>query len=212
MFSITVTVQWESDFFARTFSNPHRVYNCQFLSDARSEYDWRPFRCCHGGYWERRDVSRDSKWLLAYRAQLISALKGFQDFDRLLTSVYLFCQIRWSQLLSVSDTSTPSEERINSIILLKHILEKIAPVIESLHGCRSPLLKSIQNVWYSFWHVLLTVVVLRSKNTCRDRTYQGGYKRRCHLDERGVGITTSAMLCRESLISLRVLNSCAERC
>lgn len=41
----------------------------------------------------------------------------------------------------------PSEERINSIILLKHTLEKIAPILEALTGCRSNLLMSIQNVF-----------------------------------------------------------------
>jgi hypothetical protein len=41
----------------------------------------------------------------------------------------------------------PAEERINSIILLKHTLEKIAPILEGLEGCRSGLLLSIQNVF-----------------------------------------------------------------
>ena len=40
----------------------------------------------------------------------------------------------------------PAEERINSIILLKHTLEKIGPILEALEGCRSGLLLSIQNV------------------------------------------------------------------
>ena len=40
----------------------------------------------------------------------------------------------------------PAEERINSIILLKHALEKIAPILEALEGCRSGLLLSIQKV------------------------------------------------------------------
>jgi hypothetical protein len=41
----------------------------------------------------------------------------------------------------------PSEERINSIILLKHTLEKIAPVLDALKGCRSGILTSIQSVF-----------------------------------------------------------------
>jgi len=41
----------------------------------------------------------------------------------------------------------PSEERINSIILLKHTLEKVAPILEALQGCRSGLLISIKNVF-----------------------------------------------------------------
>lgn len=43
----------------------------------------------------------------------------------------------------------PAEERINSIILLKHTLEKIGPILEALKGCRSGLLLSIQNVLFA---------------------------------------------------------------
>jgi len=65
----------------------------------------------------------------------MQALKGFQDFDRLLT-----------MLLSVSDRSMPTEDRISSIILLKHTLEKISPLFEAITGCRSGLLVAIQRL------------------------------------------------------------------
>jgi len=38
----------------------------------------------------------------------------------------------------------PAEERISSIILLKHTLEKIPGILEVLNGCQCSLLKFIQ--------------------------------------------------------------------
>ena len=100
------------------------------------------------------------------------------------------------QLLSVSDTSMPAEERINSIILLKHTLEKIAPILEASE-------KDVAQGSYCqfrtyFLRSKITLVMLGSKDTCSYRPHQGSDQRRRHLGQGCVGPPSPKMLCGQS--------------
>jgi hypothetical protein len=68
----------------------------------------------------------------------------------------------------------PPEDRINSIILLKHALEKIPPILDALNGCRSNLLKAIQEALN--YITQMTVVMCGSKNRHGNRIDQSSHE------------------------------------
>lgn len=69
--------------------------------------------------------------------KLCSALKGFVDVDKLLSS-----------LITIDDMPTMEtiEQSINNVIMLRQFISSVRPVFEALRGVDCSLLQSIKEV------------------------------------------------------------------
>jgi len=194
VFLTIVIRQWVNDFFAQVFFSLLLVKTGEDPIHCRSQYDQFSIGCRARDGGQRRYVS----WgYSGFDFSFYCLTSSFKELPRFRQTSYNGCLV-WKclwQLLCVADTTMPNENRMNSIILLRHTLGKIPPILEALRGCRSGLLGSIQTV--TLLHSLISVM-LGSKDTCCHRTYSQCHQWGYNLDQRRPRSKTPTLLCSQS--------------
>ncbi|KAH9273347.1 hypothetical protein BASA83_004348 [Batrachochytrium salamandrivorans] len=100
---------------------------------------------------------------------LTNALRGFLDIDHLISSINRKQTIRYS------------EQAINNIIILKHILSQTQPLLSALHGQSSELLQALESILSqsSVSELLSVIEQVINKDAIFEKTAIGLRNQRC---------------------------------
>ncbi|KAJ1341707.1 hypothetical protein BSLG_003728 [Batrachochytrium salamandrivorans] len=109
---------------------------------------------------------------LEARLDAVQALRGFLDIDHLISSLI---QINRKQTIRYS------EQAINNIIILKHILSQTQPLLSALHGQSSELLQALESILSqsSVSELLSVIEQVINKDAIFEKTAIGLRNQRC---------------------------------